>query len=473
MGRRPLHCVAVDLGAETGRVMLCRWSGEQGEIKEGHRFSNKVYESEGHYFWNLEHLWQGILEGLARGALLCKGRIDSIGIDGWAADYVLLDQKGHRIHRTYSYRDPRNRPMMHWAFSKFPKSRIYKITGIQFLPFNTLYQLLAHIDKHPEHWERTRCWLNLPEYFLFRLSGQAISEYTNATSTQMVDALSRDWSAELTKAFELDLRRFPPIVPPGTVLGRLRQRLGRFLGLKGAKIVAPACQDAAAAVAGIPFPPQESVFISSGTWSLVGMVLPQPVLSREAFEANFTNEGGVGDSFRFFTNVPGLWLLQQCLEEWRAQGQSWKAAALAEACQEIEPEGPDFTLREDRFLAPDNMLERINASLLEAGFAEEKEPVRLAASIFRSLARRYPEVINELQSITGASLRRVCIVGDGVRNEPLNRLTDYFTGLQVLKGPPESATGGNLALQIAAVENTHRLSEILSIASRLCYPAET
>ena len=270
--------VATDLGAESGRVVLCRWTGEEGILEEVHRFPNGARQEAGHLVWDLDRLWQEVLKGLRLTVSKAGGRIASVGVDGWGVDYVLLDRTGNRIGRAYCYRDARNLPQMERAFTLLPQKRMYEITGIQFLPFNTVFQLMAHAAEFPSEWDRAAKWLTLPEYFLFRLSGVAMAEYTEASTTQLLDVYKRSWSEELTRALGLNLEKFPPIAPPGTPLGKMRKELATDLGLSNVQVIAPACHDTGAAVAGIPFPHDKLAFISSGTWSLVGTVLLNPVV---------------------------------------------------------------------------------------------------------------------------------------------------------------------------------------------------
>jgi len=466
------NILAVDLGAESGRVVLCRWTGAEGRLEEIHRFPNGPHTEGGHLVWDPDRLWQEIVRGLGEGAARTGGRIDSVGVDGWGVDYVLLDRAGDRVGRTYCYRDARNLPAMERAFTRLPKKRIYEITGIQFLPFNTLFQLLAHREEFPEEWERASVWLTLHDYFQFRLSGVAVAEYTNASTTQLLEVFSRAWSKELAAAFDLSLEKFARLVQPGTVLGELRRELAQEIGLSGTKVIAPPCHDTGSAVAGIPFPHDELAFISSGTWSLVGTVLPQPIVSDEACARNFTNEGGVGGTIRFLSNVIGLWLLQECLREWNAQGESLTAAQLADRCAKMPYEGPFFIGEEMRFLAPGNMPARINEALQEQGFGEEKRPEELAGIIFRSLARRYAEVLHAAGRISGKKIRRVCIAGGGVKNQTLNRLTGEASGLEVVRGPSEATAAGNAAVQIAALEKAScSAQQVQEIATRLRFPS--
>jgi rhamnulokinase len=464
------NVVAIDFGAESGRLVLCRWNGNEGTLEEVHRFPNAQRETENHLVWDIERLWGEVLRGLSKAAALAEGHIDSVGVDGWGVDYVLLDAAGERIGNAYCYRDARNLPAMAKVFSKITQERLYEITGNHLLPFNTIYQLTAHVEEFPEQWERASCWLTLPEYFQYRLTGVAAEEYTEASTTQLLDVRTRTWSKELASALGLDLQKFPRIVQAGTVLGKLLPDVGKELGLENTQVIAPACHDTGSAVAGIPFPHEGLVFISSGTWSLVGTLVLDPVVRGDQ-GMKFTNEGGVAGSIRFLQNVIGLWLLQECLREWNSQGQNLTAAGLAAQCMETPPEGPYFRADETTYLAPGNMVERINAGLRAAGFPEERRPPELAAIIFRSLARRYAEVVGELRRLSGKSIKRICIVGGGVKNEALNRLTELITGVEVVRGPSESTAAGNIAVQLAALDKNVSLDQIQSITARLKFKA--
>ena len=410
---------------------------------------------------------------MLKAAAKTRGHIDSVGVDGWGVDYTLLDAAGKRIGHPYCYRDARNVPAMEKTFSKVSRDRMYEITGIQLLPFNTVYQLMAHVAEFPQEWERAARWLTLPEYFQYRLTGVVAAEYTEASTTQLLDVRTRSWSHDLASALGLGLEKFPPIVQAGAVLGKLRPEVSEEVGLADTQVIAPACHDTGSAVAGIPFSHEGSAFISSGTWSLVGTVLLDPVVSVSEQGKLFTNEGGVAGSIRFLQNVIGLWLLQECLREWNGLGLRLTAADLAAQCLETPPEGPYFHADSTTYLAPGNMVERINAGLRAAGFAEEKRPPELAAIIFRSLARRYAEALGEMARLSGKSLKRICIVGGGVKNEALNRLTALVTGIEVVRGPSESTAAGNIAVQIAALEKAVSLDQIQAISAKLKFASST
>ena len=464
------NIAAIDLGNSSGRVVLGKWDGERGVLREIFRFPNEPDETAGHVVWNIERIWNEILKGLRAAAAETSGQVESVGLDAWGAEYILIDAAGERVGPAYTLRDPRQVRGMERAFSLLPRRRIYEITGIQVMPINAVYGLFDHQQESPAEWARAKLWLGTPEYFLYRMSGVPVAEYTNALNSQLVDAATNAWSGEICAALGFPLEKFPPLVPPGTILGSLRPEIARQTGLANIKVIAPACHDTASAVAAIPYSHDDLAFVSSGTWSLVGTVLAKPVISPQSYEFNITNEEGVGNSIRFLRNVIGLWLLQETLREWKDDGRNVSAARLAEQCMETPLEGPWFDVREEAaFVAPGNMVARINAGLRAQGFPEESQPAALAGAIFRSLARRYAEILRAIKACTGKRLERLCIVGGGVKNEALNRLAGAATGLEIVKGPSEATVAGNVAVQIAALENTRSLPDIQGIAARLMY----
>jgi rhamnulokinase len=467
------NIVAIDLGNSSGRVVLAEWTGERGTVREIYRFPNAYEERRGHVVWDTERIWGELLSGIRAAAAETQGRVASIGLDAWGAEYILVSREGERIGEAFCLRDPRNVPAMERAFTILPRKRIYEITGIQFMPANTLYGLVAHLKESPQEWERASVWLGTPEYYLYRMTGVAFAEWSNAPNSQMVDARTRTWSREICEAFGFSIEKFPPIVPTGTILGKLRSSLADELGLPETRVIAPACHDTGAAVAGIPFPHEDLAFISSGTWSLVGTVLREALVSEIGYELNLTNEGGVGGTIRYLRNVIGLWIFQELLREWNEQGISASAADLAGQCMQTPLDGPYVDLSDvETFLAPGNMAARVNAELRANGFSEESRPEKTAAVVFRSLARRYREVIEALRQTTGKSIERVCIVGGGVKNEALNRLSELSTGLEIVRGSSESTLIGNVAIQVGALENTRSLEDVQAIASRLTFAGE-
>lgn len=456
-----LRCVAIDLGAGSCRVSLGEWDGAAAKIHFLHRYSNGPMECNGHLYWQLEGLCQGAETGLRRGAdLLPPGNevIHSVGVDGWAVDYVRLDETGKPLGAPFCYRDPRTESAMAEVWARLSRERIYELTGIQFLRFNTLYQLHADLRdgvKPGAH------WLNIPEYLLHWLcgheAGTAVAEYTNATHTQLVSARTRNWCDEIFVRVGLDRSAAARIVPAGTHLGLVRGEVASLPAYYGTKVTAPACHDTGSAVAGIPDTGTDWAFISSGTWSLVGTVLEEPCTSPAALRENFTNEGGMGGTYRFLKNVNGMWLLEECLREWQGSGRhSWTLPELIAECGRKNLPAPIFNVDAAELILPGDMPAKINRELEKAGHAPipveaEHAPV-MANAIFASLAARYAEVLRALKEVTGRKLRRLYIVGGGSQNDYLNRLIAEHTALEVIRGPVESSTIGNLAVQFASME---------------------
>jgi rhamnulokinase len=457
-----VRCVAIDLGAGSCRVSLGEWDGVAAKVHSVHRYPNAPVERNGHLYWELDRLWNGAEEGLR----LCpkvlpdgNNAIDSVGVDGWAVDYVRLDAAGRPLDDPFCYRDPRTETAMQEVFARIARDRLYELTGIQFLRFNTLYQLYA--DRR-DGLDRGARWLNIPEYLLHRLCGlvpgTAVAEYTNATHTQLVDTRTRVWCDEIFEKVGLDRSAAPPVVPPGTQLGPLRGDFTVLSAYKTTRVIAPACHDTGAAVAGIPDANSDWAFVSSGTWSLVGAVLEGPCTSAAALRENITNEGGVGGRIRFLKNVNGMWLLEECLREWQVTGgHRWTLPNLITECERRPAAKMIFNVDAADLILPGHMPSKINRELEKAGhgpISEDSEHApEMANAIFGSLAARYAAVLRAQQEVTGRRFRRLYVVGGGSQNEYLNRLIAEHTGLEVEHGAVESSTIGNLAIQFAALES--------------------
>lgn len=457
--KRPA-AIAIDLGAESCRVSLLRWIDGHADIRVVHRFVNSPALSNGSIRWDLDNITAGIVKGL----MLCAGlagseQIASIGVDGWAVDYVRLGCDGKPLSAPYCYRDERTIEAEREVYKRISPETLYRLTGIQLLRLNTLFQLYA--DAKSGISPRAP-WLTLPEYVTHWLGGERVAEYTNATHTQLVSLGKQEWCPDIFKATGIDMAAAPPIVPTGTKVGMLRRDLRQLRALATAELIVPACHDTASATAGIPLKGCDWAFISSGTWSLVGTVLDAPCATDDARVKNFTNLGGVGNSTCFLKNVNGMWLLQQCLESWERSGHTWTVQQLIQECEKLSP--PDLPLDVDDgdLLLPGDMPARINEQRKRRGFSpiptdNSGIPV-LANVIFHGLAARYAQVLRDLQSATGRSLQKICVVGGGSKNTYLNRLTAEMTGLQVVVGPSESSTIGNFAVQLASLDERHTSS---------------
>ena len=449
--------IAVDLGAESCRVSLLRWVDGKPVITLVERFANApreiAAELGGGLRWDLARIVAGLDEGLRKCAAIATEGIRSIAVDGWAVDYVRVDATGEPLADPFCYRDERGIAAEQAVYERCSPARLRELTGVQLIRINTLYQLYA--DKLAGA-DPGVTWMNLPEYVLSRWGGDWSAEYTNATHTQMVDLYKKQWCGEIFDATGLDMARAAKIVPPGTIVGRLKGQLAELPAFANTALIAPACHDTASAIAGIPALRDDWAYISSGTWSLVGTLLEQPRNGVKERDENFTNLGAVGDRICFHKNVNGMWLIRQSMDCWEAAGRVWDVAELVAASEKVaKPEGL-LDVDDPELMLAGRMLERINVQRASHGLKPLDESPdgapAVARLIFHSLAARYAEVLDRIALHSGKELKRLFVVGGASRNEFLNRLTAEATGLQVFRGSPESSTVGNLAVQMAALE---------------------
>jgi rhamnulokinase len=445
--------VAIDLGAESCRVSLLRWQGDEARISMVRRFENSPQDSGADgWRWNLDRICRELEAGLRRCAELAPEGIASIGVTGWAVDYVRLDDSGKPLGLPFCYRDERNQSAMEEVHTIIPAATLYARTGVQIQPINTIYQLYA--DRRagiPD----SAAWVNLPEYILYWLGGPRIAEYTNATHTALVDAETGKWSVEIFDAVGLELGAAPEIISPGTMLGWLREDLRRLPSFAETQLIAPACHDTASAIAGIPESPGNWAYISSGTWSLVGMPLARGQRAGNAFARGFTNLGAADGGVLFHRGIPGMWLLRQCMNTW-GESRAWSLAELIAAARRLSAPDEVLDLDDPALLPPGDMMARINTQRTQQGLKElpggcESVP-EYANLIFHSLAARYGSLLSEIEEMTGFRPHYICVVGGGSQNEYLNALTSQATGLPVRRCAVESSTLGNFSLQWARIE---------------------
>jgi rhamnulokinase len=443
--------IAIDLGAESCRVSLLRWRDGIAQIELVHRHANGPVSLHGELHWDLEQITQQVDIGLRKSAEIASEGVRSIAVDGWAVDYVRLNQQGEAIADPFCYRDERTIQAQVEVFKRISQERLWSITGIGMGRINTLYQLFAEAPGL-----RDKPWVNLPEYILHHLGGRAVSEYTNATHTQLVDAEKRAWSPEIFAATGLVQAAAPQLVPPGSHVGRLTGDHLNMRALEGVALIAPACHDTASAIASISDSGDDWVYISSGTWSLVGTVLNEPIIGEQSTASDFNNMGGVGGRICFHKGVNAMWLLRQCMTEWATEI-DWTVPELIEAAERLPPPGYLLNVDDPDLLLPGEMPSRINRQLTQRGLQRFEEGAEAAPKmvnlILHSLAAKYGEVVRDLGRITGKRFKRIHIVGGGSRNNLLNRLTATATGLEVRCGAVESSTVGNFAVQLAAQED--------------------
>ncbi len=445
--------VAIDLGAESCRVSLLRWHDSQPTVSLVYRFPNQPRVVDGGLRWDLSAIEAGLHQGLRAAASLAPEGIRAIAVDGWAVDYVYLGAQGRALADPFCYRDERTIAAEEELHGIISPEQLRELTGVQLLRINTLYQQYADILAHGT---QPGPWLNLPEYILYRLGGRPVAELTNASHSQMLDLTTPTWCQEIFTSAGLTLSLAPDLVPPGTQLGQLTGELGEFPAFGQTTLIAPACHDTASAIAGIPFAGDDWVYISSGTWSLVGTTLAKPINTPAAREDNFTNLQGVGGTICFHKNVNGMWLLRQSIDHWAAEGTAWPVTDLiTDAATALLPEGI-LEVDDPDLLLPGDMPGRINTQRRRLGYAPLDESAAnapaFAALIFHGLAARYAQVIERLRVHSGKTFTKIVIVGGASQNLLLNHLTARATGLEVIRGSQESSTLGNFAVQLASLD---------------------
>lgn len=434
-----VRLAAVDIGAESGRVVLGLFHDDHMTFNEVHRFPNGPVELAGSLHWDAPRLFNEMLDGLRT-----AGDVQSVGIDTWGVDFGLIDRGGRLVGSPVHYRDHRTVGMVEEAVRTVPREEIYARTGIQFMPINTLYQLMALAKSNDPQLGLADRLLTIPALLAFWLTGVKADEFTDVTTTQCFDPRAGKWAVDLVSRLGIPTQIFGDVVPPGTDLGAPRAALK----LEAMRVIAPGTHDTASAVAAVPFESSgESAYISSGTWSLVGIETLEPVINDAALEANLTNEGGVGGTFRVLKNVMGLWLLQECRLVWMAGGADvsyQEIIRLAEAA-------PRFTAiidpDDDRLLPPGDMPTRITQLASESGQALPSDPGSIARCIFESLALKYRFTLAQLRQVTGCEIRTIHIVGGGANNQLVCQMTADACGCPVVAGPAEAAALGNLLVQ--------------------------
>jgi rhamnulokinase len=452
--------LAFDLGAESGRAVHARLHSGILEIDEVERFPNEPVSVRGSLHWDVLRLWHEMQRTLDR---LSDANFDSIGVDTWGVDYALLNHRGDLIGNPCHYRDSRTAGVMEKVFGIVSRGEIYEITGIQFLPFNTLYQLFAAYAADPKLLETARHLVTIPDLLNYWLTGRIACEYTNATTTQFVDPRTRSWAFDLLAKLGLPTAFLAPIVEPGSVLGPLAS----FHALAGTPVVAPACHDTGSAVAAIATS-ANSAYLSSGTWSLLGAELPAPMITPKACSLNFTNEGGVCGTVRLLKNIAGLWLLQSCRRTWLASGQNFSYDELLTSAAKDERSSFRSLFDPDHpaFLCPRDMPAEIATYCRRTGQPEPVSAPAFTRAILENLAFKYRLVLESLEELTGNHIEEIRIIGGGSLNGLLNQFTANATGRTVLAGPLEATALGNIVMQMLATGAVGSLAEGRAVVDR-------
>jgi len=442
--------LAIDLGAGSGRMMAAKTDFKKLWLEEVHRFDNPGYDIPGGAFWDTLGLYGHIVEGVRRAVEIHGERIVSIGIDTWGCDHALLDERGQILGLQHQYRDPRHEGMPEKMFERMPESEIYARTGIGTYFFNTSLHLLAERLADSPALAAAQRLLFTPDLLGFWLTGNAVVERSIASTSQLFDPHTDDWAWEVIDALGLPRHIFGKVVPSGTVLGPLRPEVAKQVGWEGIPVVSSAGHDTAAAVAGIPMEGDERLWLSSGTWSIMGIELDAPVTTAEAFEAGFGNELGVGGTVRFLKNISGLWLIQECKRQWALEGDDLDYAALAELAEEAEP----FTAFVDpdapEFASPGDMPKKIAEFCRKTGQKVPESKGRILRVATESLALKYRVVFERACKLSGRRFSRLHAGGGGIQNKLLAQATADALGVEVLAGPVEATSCGNILTQMIA-----------------------
>jgi rhamnulokinase len=451
--------LALDLGAESGRAVVGHFDGASLRLEEIHRFANGPVLVNGHLHWDALRLLTEIKAGIRLAAQKYGASLVSLGLDTWGVDYGLLDEQDNLLGNPYHYRDSRTEGMLDQVFEVVPRREVFEQTGIQFMQLNTLYQLYAMRVQGSPLLDVARTFLTMPDLFNFWLTGRKANEFSNATTTQFYDPRARGWAAGLLERLGLPASILGEIVPPGTVLGDLLPEIADELVIDSIPVIAPACHDTGSAVAAVPAQERDYAYISSGTWSLMGVEVSEPVITSQSLQYNFTNEGGVCNTFRLLKNIMGLWLVQECRREWAREGQRYDYTQLTEMAAQAPAFGPIVDVDAHCFLSPGGMPDKIRQFCQETGQRVPESKGEVLRCALESLALRYRWVLERLEEMMGRRISVVHVIGGGMQNELLCQFGADAMQRPVVAGPIEATAMGNILMQALALGYIGSLTE--------------
>jgi len=458
--------LAVDFGAESGRAIVGILKNKTITLEEIHRFQNRQVRVLGHLRWDLLYLFEELKKSISLAVQKGHGDIESIGIDTWGVDFGLIAKNGEILGFPFSYRDSRTNGMMEKVFSKISREEIYSRTGIQFMQINSLYQFCCSAAANKELLGVCDKLLFMPDLFNFFLTGEAFSEYSIASTSQMLNAKRKRWDREIFAKLRLPLRIMAPIVQPGEIIGKLLPEISHEAGLGSVDVVAVGCHDTASAVAAVPAKGNDWAYLSSGTWSLIGIETEAPIINGASLKNNFTNEGGVFGTIRFLRNVMGLWLLQEARMSWMRSGEEYKYDELVQKASEV-PEFKSIVDPDDSsFLNPPDMPEAIRTFCSKNGRPVPEGKGEFVRCIFESLALKYKALVKKLNLMRGKEIKQLHIVGGGSQNEMLNQFTADAIAVPVFAGPVEATAIGNILVQAIARGKVESLEKGRDLVAR-------
>jgi rhamnulokinase len=462
--------LALDLGASTGRAIVGILENEKLSIDEIYRFSNEGIKINESLYWDVLKLFKDIKKSISIYANKYGMTLDSLGIDTWGVDFVLLDSGDELLGPIHHYRDSRTEGMLEELFHIIPKEEIFNETGIQFMSLNSIVQLYSMIYHSSPRLSIAKTFLMLPDYFNFLLSGVKCCEYSDVTTTQLYNPIKRNWAYNLIKKLNLNPELFPKIIQPGTILGNVRDYIVKEVGLdKSTKVIAPPTHDTGSAVAAVPvdmgeYKPGQWAYLSSGTWSLLGVEISEPLINEKVLEYNFTNEGGINSTIRFLKNISGLWLIQECKKEWDINGYELSWERIEKEAKESQPFQHFFQPDQPLFLNPPSMTEAIKKSCELQNQTPPRTIGQISRAIFENLVFRYKQIVDQLEELIVDKLSILHIIGGGSRNELLNQFTANLLRIPVKAGPSEATAIGNILVQCMAlgdINSLHNLRQIV------------
>jgi len=459
---RKTNFFAVDIGASSGRTMLGTLFDNRMEITEITRFSNPLIEINNHFFWDLPYLHTAIIEGLKK---VSEQRIEisSIGIDTWGVDFAMFDKNGELLGNPYAYRDPHTFAAMDKYLKINPKKEVYKATGIQIMNFNTLFQFFALNLGDSVAFKNTAKFLFIPDALSYFLTGKMVTEYTIASTSQTLNPFTKKFDEKLLASVGISADKFAPIVMPGTVVGQLSPEICRQTNLNPLPVVAVAGHDTASAIAAIPALDEHFAYLSSGTWSLMGIELKEPVVNEQSYQLNFTNEGGINGTIRYLKNICGMWLLERCRAEWI---ENYSYNELIEQCDHCTPFQFLINPDDEVFANPENMLQAIYDYCMRVWGNAPSSIGEYVRCIFESLALRYRQVFEMLKTVSPFTIKKLHVIGGGSKNSLLNQFTANSLGIPVIAGPSEATALGNVMVQALANKTVADFTEMRKIVNR-------
>jgi sugar (pentulose or hexulose) kinase len=453
------NLLAFDLGAESGRALLGRFDGKRLTLEEKHRFANPNGRLNGRLHWNFLAQWEELKTGLRKATAAGTG-IDAIGVDTWGVDFGFLDKAGDLLANPYMYRDPQTDGMMEKAFARVSRAQIFETTGIQFMQLNTLYQMMALDQRKSPLLDMAQTMLFIPDLFNYFFTGEKAAEFSIATTSQMYDPRNRAWATAMLEKLALPTHFLPNIVPSGTRLGNLRAEVAEECGAsRQIPIIAPGCHDTASAVAAVPATGSDWCYISSGTWSLMGVEIPQPIINAKSLELNYTNEGGVAGDIRLLKNIMGLWLVQECRRQWLKDAQEFNYAQLTQMAAAASPFGALIDPDHKPFLSPGQMPQKIAEFCQKTGQSIPSSIGEIVRTCLESLALTYRKTIEGLEQVLGRKIGVIHIVGGGTQNELLNQMTADACNRPVIAGPVEATAIGNMLVTAIALGDIANLEQ--------------